>query len=64
MGKKFIATDIFDNLLILNNHFWQKAETLIPISWMDDTFIKIRDRLLSKVQYVQEFKKEIIGTLK
>jgi hypothetical protein len=63
-GKKFIATNIFDNLLILNNHFWQKAETLMPISWMDDTFIKIRDRLLSKVQYIQEFKKEIIGTLK
>lgn len=58
--SNFVNDDFIDKLGSLNDHFWSRAETIIPSEWLDkEIFDKIKNNLFSKIKHLQYYKEEI-----
>lgn len=51
--------EVIDTLEVIDNKFWEKAESLIPTMWMGPNFKKIKQHTQSVVNNLSKFKIEI-----
>ncbi len=58
-GKRINSDDFINSLAILDRHFWEKAEQLIPDAWLDDQFNKIKEGIYNIIENLKPYKFEI-----